>query len=317
MQYVFFALYHYRQEVVEMLKYYGLGILAVFFWSFNVIFGSHLVGVLMPWQISFFRWTIAAICLLPFTFRKIWKHRRLFCRQWRLVLALALIGITFSNTCVYYAAYTLPAIDMALISVTGPVFLILFAHFLGHIPVSKVQIRGIILAILGVLMIVLKGKITSFSFQSGHLWMILMAVSFGFYSYLVSCHHSGYRQVTMLSLSILIGALSCLPMFVRETLIHPLKMTYIDWDVILIILYMGIVNSVLAYLLWNIALQKVDSVRLSLVYYLMPIFSTLEAFLFLHEPIHRLQLVGGSIILMGIYLANHGRMNNAFKRKKK
>lgn len=59
-----------------MMGYYILAILAVFFWSFNVIIGVWLRDVLLPWQIAFFRWFIAAAVLLPWTIKDLIRHRK-------------------------------------------------------------------------------------------------------------------------------------------------------------------------------------------------------------------------------------------------
>lgn len=286
---------------------YMLAILAVFFWSFNVIVGSALQGILTPWQIAFFRWAIAGICLVPFTYKRVMKEKMYLKREWKFILYSSLIGITFCNTCVYYASYTLSAVQMSLISVTGPVFLLLFAHFLGGAFINKRAKIGMLFAVIGVFVIILKGRLQEifhFPFQMGDFWMVAMACSFGFYSYLMSSKPSTLSQESLLTVGIVVGALGCLPFFIYETVRFPLIQEHLTWGILGITLYMGIFNSVLAYFFWNKALEKLGSIKVSVVYYLMPIFSTIEAFFLLKESLVWTEIIGGGCILLGIFLTN-------------
>ena len=72
----------------------------------------------------------------------------------------------------------------------------------------------------------------------------------------------------------------------------------------LIILGLGIFNSLIAYLFWNHAMDKGDPVKIGMIYYLMPVFSTLESWLLLGEGIHLIHLIGAMIIFTGIYYSN-------------
>lgn len=291
-------------------KGYIYALLAVFFWSFNVIVGSYLVNTLRPWQISFFRWFIASLVLLPFTIKSIKRHKNIFIKKWKYILFLSFIGITLSNTCVYFASYSISAIEMSLISVTGPIFLILFAHFLGGDPVLKNQKIGIIFAILGVFLIFLQKRTSSTSvlidFRSGDLWMLLMALTFGFYSFLVSKKPKSMPEIPMLSISIILGCCMCVPPFIYEHFMYP-----IDWNlkIILIMIYMGVFNSVLAYYFWNKALIDIGSLKSSVIYYMMPIFSSVEAYLFFGSTITLLEVIGGIFILVGVALTNRNTEN--------
>lgn len=292
------------------MRYYMLAVVSVFFWSFNVIIGSYLQNILTPWQIAFFRWSIACFLLMPFVAKNVWRHRRVYLKHSGLIVAMSAIGITFSNTFVYYASYTVTAIEMSLIAVTGPIFLILFAHFLGKERIRLHQLIGIIAALAGVITMITKGRLLSLGsiqWHIGDLWMVGMALSFGFYSYLMSEKPKELPEIPLLSVCVFIGAIFCTPFFVYDCFQHPLNSTNITSTTVSILLYMGVFNSVLAYLFWNISLVKVGSLKLSIVYYIMPIFSTIEAFFILSERVYWSQLGGGILILGGILLANARR----------
>ena len=288
------------------MVYYFLAILAVFFWSFNAVVGRDLIYILTPWQIAFFRWFIAFLLLIPSTWKDIWNHRRLLWQHRKLVFWQALIGITLSNTFVYIASYSVTAIQMSLISVTGPMFLILFSVLFSGLKISLRQKVGFLTTAVGLMAVVLKGHFSweAFDFQWGDLWMLAMAGTFGFYSFLNTKKPKVLKQITLLSLVIFLGMLMCIPPFICETIKSPLTLEHLNSKVIWIMIYMGVCNSVLAYLFWNLAIVKKGTVRVGMLYYLMPIFTTIEACLILGEHLVMAHVYGGLLILGGILLTN-------------
>ncbi|MGN1063750.1 MAG: DMT family transporter [Alphaproteobacteria bacterium] len=289
------------------LRWYALAVIGVFLWSFNVIVSRYLLGILLPWQIAFFRWLLAALILIPFTWKDIWAYRQVYKRHLIWVLQLSLFGIALSNTFVYIAGYTITAVEMSLIQVTGPLFLIIFSRLGGLIRMSKTQVIGLFLTLFGVFTIILHGRyrdIGQLHLQIGDFWMLMTAVTFGYYSFLMVKKPKELNQMSLLSVTVLIGAVMTLPLFIYDTVQNPLTSQNVTVTTGLIMVYMGLFNSVLAYLAWNTALNHLDSVRVGMVYYTMPVFSTIAAYFILHEQIYLAQLWGGLLIVMGIYLAN-------------
>ena len=294
------------------MVYYVLAIFAILFWSFNAIVGKDLMYILTPWQIAFFRWFIAFLILIPSTYKDIWNHRRLLCQYKNLIFWLALIGITFSNTFVYIAAYSVSAIQMSLISVTGPMFLILFSVLFSGLKISIRQKIGFLMTGIGLLAVILKGHFSwnALDFQWGDLWMLLMAGTFGLYSFLNTKKPKILKQTTLLCVVIFWGMIMCIPPFIYETIKSPLTMAHLTPKIISIMIYMGFCNSVLAYLFWNLAINKKGAVRVGMLYYLMPIFTTIEACLILGEHLVMAQVYGGILILGGILLTNWRAKHN-------
>lgn len=286
---------------------YSLAILAVFFWSFNVIIGATLVNVLTPWQIAFFRWLIATVLILPFTIKALIKNYRLIKRHKALILWASFWGISFSNTCVYYAAQTVQPVTLSLIGATGPLFLIFWDWMLRHKKLTRQQILGLIITLIGVIFIILfsrADKLGDISWRKGDLWMLGTAASFGFYSFLAAQKPHHLPQFSFLSLCLFWGTIFTIPPFVYDCIHRPISLKILTFEVVGILLFLGIFNSFVAYLFWNWALEKSDTFKVGLTYYLMPVFSTLEAWLLLGEKISGLQLFGSLIILYGIILSN-------------
>ena len=290
-----------------MMTAYILAIFAIFCWSFNVIAASVLVDELTPWQIAGLRWMIHSFIIFPFVFNLLKKYWHIIIRHKSWLIWTAFWGITISNTCVYYAAYTVRPVTLSLIGATGPLFLILFSWLIKKTRLFKNQIYGLIITLIGVILIVMKGRSShiGLGLEAGDLWMLGTAITFGYYSFLVANKPKELPHLPLLACCLILGAAFCLPMFVWDTIYNPLNLqTNFRPEIIWIVLGLGVFNSLIAYLCWNYSMDKGDSVKIGMTYYLMPVFSTLESWLILDEGIHLIHLIGATIIFIGIFYSN-------------
>jgi drug/metabolite transporter (DMT)-like permease len=69
------------------------------------------------------------------------------------------------------------------------------------------------------------------------------------------------------------------------------------------LIFLGIFCSGLAYLFWYAALEKKDSSIVGVYLYLEPFVTLIGAYFFLDEEIQWITLIGGVMILLGVYLA--------------
>ncbi len=285
------------------LSAYGLALLAILFWSFNVIIARYLADSLSPVQTAFGRWFFALIFILPFTWKRLYQERKILLKHWKVILASSVTGISVMNTLIYQAGETASAVNMSLIGTIGPIFLVIFSHIFLHTHISGKQIIGFICSLSGVLIIISKGEISNiigFKLVSGDFWMLGMTVFFGIYGVIQIFAPKEIPQVTYLSISILIGTLILLPFFIWSMINKPPEQ--VSWEAISILAYMGLLPSLLSFLCWDIALKRLGGLKTSLLYYLMPVFSTIEAFFLLQESISKAQIIGGIIVLGGVFI---------------
>jgi drug/metabolite transporter (DMT)-like permease len=98
----------------------------------------------------------------------------------------------------------------------------------------------------------------------------------------------------------IIGAILLLPGALYEmNYIQPVVYnTHLLW----VVLYIGIANSTISYLIWSNAIQKIGAGKASLFLTLGPLLSSLEAVLFLNESFNKAQIISGLIIAVGIVI---------------
>jgi len=291
---------------MNTLSGYFLALTAVFFWSLNYIIASYFAFQTTPFEIAFGRWLIACLILFPFCWKELTEKKNLLFKNKLLILEMATTGIVLSNTLIYYAGRTTSVTDMSLLNVLGPLLLILLSHIFLKTAIPKKQVLGILCGILGVLIIITKGNLNlfnNFSASIGDFFMLLNALCFAFYGFLQYKRPKEISQTLMLSVTALIGVILMIPVMLIEQLptFPILELNWLDWSAII---YLGIFNSVLSYLAWNSALIKIGVVKTGVLYYLLPVFSTVEAFFILGQSIHFTQIIGGFFIIIGIVLIN-------------
>ncbi len=287
---------------------YLSALFAIFFWSFNVIYSKYLAGVFTPFEISFIRWAIPAVLFLPFAYKDIMLYRQRILKHWLLILILTLTGLGFQNTFIYYAGYTTSAVNMALINATSPVFLVIFSALFLHKRIGGFQIIGILIAISGVAIIILNGQMTTLrniKLSAGDVWMFVAAIAFAVYGVAQKKFPADLPQFPAFTFMICLSSVIFLPLAAYDFVYHkPVNIHKID---VLILIILGVFNSGIAYFAWNKAIAQIGTVKAGMVYYMIPVFSTIEAYFLLGERIYAHQIYGIIFVLGGIIISNYNK----------
>ena len=254
--------------------------------------------------LAFLRWTTAVIVLLPFGISP-------FCRDIKVVrkhigyLALtAFFGLTLCNTFVYIAAHTSNALNLSLIALCSPIFVAVFARLYLHDTLTFPRIAGLVTATLGAVLLITGGQIyrlMSLTFSEGDVLMLGQAATFALYSILVQLKPAEISQGTFLSSLFVLGWIFLMPWFVWE--LTGVNAISFSPTALAAIIYLGVGPSLVAYLCWNRAIKIIGPVRAGLVSYCLPLFSGIEAYLLLNEPVHWVHVLSGVLILAGVIIA--------------
>lgn len=285
---------------------YLFAIAATLIWSGNFVVARDIAGKIPPVSLSFFRWSSATLLILPIAFRK-WQQEKAHLRKhWVYLLWSALFGITLYNTLIYKSGSQVPAIELALITTTtSPVFAILMAAvFLGE-RIRLFQLLGLALCVSGIGVLLSGGSMENLwplRFSAGHSWLILAAFFFAVYNIFVRRKPAEISSLPFLLSIFFIGTLLLLPAYLWEMQVT----TPVSWNATLIadILYLGLGNSVISYLCWNSAISRMGAARTALFGNLIPVFSSIEAILFLGEQFSYLHFMGGILVITGLTIAN-------------
>ena len=284
-------------------------VLATIIWSGNFIIARGVIDTISPVSLAFYRWFTACIIMLPLAWNIFRKERKTVFRHLRYFFLTGLTGITQFNTFVYIAGHYSSATNLALIgTTTSPVFSIVLAAMILGERVSKMQITGMLICIAGILYLLSGGnmeKLTTFRFSTGDAWIILAGFFFAVYNIQVRKKPADISPLTFLLATFVCGTLLLSPAFIIDQFYSPAP----EFSPALagVILYLGLGTSVLAFLFWNAAIVRIGAGKTALLGNLIPVFSALEAVVWLNESITRVQLAGGALVLTGLLIANLGK----------
>jgi len=281
---------------------FALGATAI--WSGNFIIARDLNESIPPISLAFWRWVVAVLVLTPFAYKKLITEWKTLKKNSLYLSIVSFLGVTVFNTLIYVAGHTTTAINLSLISITFPVFIVILSRVFYKEAITIYKTIGILLVLFGVVLLITKGelsKLLNLSFAIGDIWMLLAAIIFALYSILLR------KKPTELSVSgfqlstFILGLAFLFPFFIWETLNSP-PIQY-ESKTIFSILYVGIFASLTAYILWNKAIVNIGATNAGMIYYTLPIFSGFLAYLFLDETIGINHLYSLLLILSGILIA--------------
>ena len=281
---------------------FALGATAI--WSGNFIIARDLNESIPPISLAFWRWVVAVLVLTPFAYKKLITEWKILKKNSLYLSIVSFLGVTVFNTLIYVAGHTTTAINLSLISITFPVFIVILSRVFYKETITIYKTIGILLVLFGVVLLITKGelsKLLNLSFAIGDTWMLLAAIIFALYSILLR------KKPTELSVSgfqlstFILGLVFLFPFFIWQTLSSP--PIQFESKTIFSILYVGIFASLTAYILWNKAIVNIGATNAGIIYYTLPIFSGFLAYLFLDETIGINHLYSLLLILSGILIA--------------
>ena len=279
---------------------------ASFFWSGNFFAGKiAYLSDLTPFKLGFFRWLLAMLILLPFTYSEIIRNYNYYKKNILLMTFLGFLAVTVFNSLTYISLQTTLIINSTLMASIAPVLMIGFSWLIFKTKTTILQFAGIFLSLLGAFSIILKGNINNLFnlyFTSGDVWMFTAVVSWCLYSVLLKKIDNSISQLASLQVMVILGLLFIFPLYIIENYNTSFLPTQkIDF---LIIIYVAIFASIIAFFSWNKGVSLIGPNRSSLFLHLIPVFSSIWAVSFLNEKFSFFHLIGIIFILSGIILSN-------------
>ncbi|HEX4852053.1 MAG TPA: DMT family transporter [Puia sp.] len=284
----------------------GLAVITTLIWSGNYVVARGIYKQLPPVSLAFYRWSLASVCIAPLAWRKFLQERAAILNSKSYLFWTALTGITIFNTFIYIAGHYTSAINLALIGTTSaPVFAAFLAAIFLHEKMSLLRITGMAICILGILYLLSSGswqKLANFHFGKGDLLILISAFSFAIYNTLVRKKPAAISPIVFLFVVFFAGTFFLSPFYLYEWVHEPA----VHWNVnvVLIIFYLGIGNSIIAFFCWNASIEKLGASGTALFANLIPVFSTIEAVLFLGEGFSTVHLISGILVIAGLVIAN-------------
>ena len=286
-------------------KIYTLIILCVLFWSGNFIIGRYIKDDIEALEMVFFRWGFTLILVSPILIYKYKNILNSIKNNFPILFILSFLGISLFNTILYIGLHTTTSTNALIINSSIPMLILLFSFFIFKTKIKYNQFIGILISSFGVLYLILKGEISSFTsmqFTTGDLLVVLSSLSWALYSTLVKLKPTDITDSEYFSIIVLIGFIIILPVYLYQGYsisdqINLVKNNY------LIFIYISVFTSLLSYYFWHLGIKYIGASKTGQFTHLMPIFGTILAYIFLDEILKNYHIIGAVLIGFGIYLS--------------
>ncbi|MBY0610700.1 MAG: DMT family transporter [Beijerinckiaceae bacterium] len=283
-------------------------VLTTLMWGGNTVAGRLAVGEMSPMVITCLRWLITCLVLSLFAGRAALAEWPAVRRHWLFFIVMALCGFTIFNAVFYYSAHLTSGINLSIIQSAIPVFVLIGTVLWRHLPVTPMQMVGLVFSLIGILVIATKGDIgamAALSVNVGDLMMLIACIFSAIYTLAISDR----PKTSMISFFVFISVaafLTSIPMLAVEYASGAAMMpTPKGW---LILLYISIFPSMLGQIFFIRGVELMGAGRVGIFLNLTPVLGSLLAVLLLHERFglhHALSLV---LVLGGIFIAERRRL---------
>ena len=283
------------------------------FWGGNFVVGKVVVNYIPPFMMSLGRWIIALFLLIPMLYKKGWPKFDEWKGYWFQITILSLSGIVGFTTLVYFAVKYTTAVNAALVNSLTPAVIVLLSWIVLSERLTKIQLLGILVSIIGVIIVISRGSAATFinfQFNIGDLLMIIAVILWGIYSIIMKKLTVHLSSLAVTTLSAIIAMMFLLPLTFWE-LINTERVIF-NATTVFGLIYIGVFASVLAFLGWNNGVIKLGPGKAGVFINLIPVYAALFSFLFLNEKLQIHQITGGIIVIIGVLITNY---NDLLKKK--
>lgn len=278
-------------------------ILTTIIWGSALVVTKSLLQEIGPFTAAVLRFFIAWIILAPFAFRQGYRLS-LTIRPAFLLFGLTGIAlyIAMTNLGLVYTA----ASSAALVQASTPAVTTLLSVLVLKERVSRMQLLGIGLSIAGLLLVTGINMTQAGSAPLlGNLFVFAGVLAWAVYTVQGKKLVSTFPWLVITTTSISAGLLFLLPFAFGELWLQGLP--HLHADGLLQLLYLGAASSALGYALWNYGLRFLDASEAAPYINLIPVVGLLLSVLLLHEPVGPIQIAGGALTLVGVWLSNRGQ----------
>ena len=268
-------------------------------WSLAFVSNKALLAYISPIENMILRFFIAYILLLV-----LYPHLKTI-KSIKDELHFALLG--FLGIFVYFilenfALKFTQAANVGLYMGAIPIFTAIVAHFLTKDEeLNKFVWLGFLVSLIGMSLILFDSSKFELRLK-GDLLALLGALTFAIYSVAVKLAPKGYHYIVITRKSFLYGLLFMLIYYVALHKSFNVK-ALTQSVVILNILYLGVISSGLAFILWQQGIERIGSIKASNYIYLVPLITAIAGVVFLDETMSLKMIIGALLIIVGLYIS--------------
>lgn len=279
-----------------------VALIVVFIWGETFISTKVLItNGLMPADIFIYRFTLAYLLIWLISPKKLW------CGTFKDEMVMVLLGV-FGGSLYFLSENTAlklsTASNVSILVCSAPLLTaILLSSFYKDERMNLRQIAGAVIAFAGMALVVFNGEAVLHLNPLGDLLAVGAALTWALYSLFMKNVSDRYDVVFITRKVFGYGLITMLPYFL---IVSPLNMDFSILSRTAVwgnLVYLGLVASLLCFVLWNWCLPRLGTVRTTNLIFSQPFFTMLIAYIILGERITWMAVIGAAILIGGMMMA--------------
>ncbi len=275
-------------------------ILAAVFWGTNFAATKFAALSIPPLLLVAFRFCVGGL-LMYGVLRLLEPKSRLGRKDLFPMAALGCLGVATAQTGFTFGVHLTTAASTGLIFATAPVWGMLLGSVLGHERPTGRGVVGVALSIVGVGVVFYEGLGAGGTNLIGNLWVLLAAVSVGVYAVLSVPLLERHTPLAVATYPILFGGPFVL-------LLSSAQLVDLGWGSIGVgvwaaVGYAAVFATAFAFVGWQRGISRIGANRTLIYQYLITAVGVASGIVFFGESLGVEKVVGGAVILLGVYLA--------------
>ncbi len=256
-----------------------------------------------PFQLTFLRFLIGGLLLLPFAIKDMKKRGcKLVKSDWVYLLILGVVNICFSMILFQIGVSRSNAGIAAIVFSVNPVFTMIFSHFIVQDRFNRKKAITLLFSVIGLIVVANPASILKDGSDKavGLLIVLVAAAGFALYTTLGKLRIQKIGGTAQNSISFLMGAAV---LFVVLLVKGDPIVAGIDTHTIWPLLYVSVVVTGLGYLCYMQAIEMAGPSTASYAFFIKPIVALILSAVILSEPITVNAVIGTILIIIGCTMA--------------
>ena len=310
---------HQKEHVKNPKLGYLLYLGAATLWAINGTVSKvvlHEVGD--PLRVSQFRGTATALVLIVWVLATNRSAFRITAKEALMLAAYGIVGVAMCQWFYFESISRIPITVSLLIEFMAPIFVVLFVRFVWHQPVRSTVWAGLALAIVGLALV--QEVWNGVTLNKIGLLFALGSMSCLIVMYLIGDRASARRDpISLLMWAFTFSALffatlrswTSFPISSLTAHVNPFEGSAYTYPIWPFFTYMVIFGTVTPYILVINSIRHIGGAGASIMGITEPPIAAVVAWIVLGEALSVIQIVGGVVILAGVYIAENAREHSA------
>ena len=240
-----------KQSTLPLGLAYLMLVGVVFFWSTGIVLVKGVHETIPPIGLTFWRWMIGAICLLPIVIPRLKYDLPVMLGNWKFYASMGFFMIGASALTAVSLNFT-TATNAAIVNAAQPTTTALVAWLFFHDRLSPLQFAGIVAAVVGILIMVSEANLQmllGLNINPGDVIMVGAVFGYAIYANRLPGLPKEISFVGGLFTIFLFGSLIQLPIYIYESITF--KTVPLTFETAGTLFVLAFFTSVIPMFMWN------------------------------------------------------------------